>query len=346
MKVFFAPDYRKGVAYQQLLADALAAEEVEVTFPVGHRRVLPLSRGLEGWRGDLLHIHWPEKFFELRHDGLDMLRKVRYPLDLALASRRVPIVLTSHDLRPHNRAGERLLHTNFRRTYEMARAVVVHSQRAREIVCETYAMNPGKAQVIPHGDLSASLGALPGGAEARAALGLKREERVCLMFGTVEPYKGIEPVLDWWRKGRPPATLALVGKPLSPAYGREIAARAAHMGGVRLELGWQPEEALKQWLAAADCVLFNYRTIFTSGAACLARSLGLPILLPHRLDTIDLAEPHPLVFRFGELEGDFEHALERALAARADFAGAAPWRAATAWSRIAAETARVYRAIA
>ncbi len=101
MNVFFAPDYREGVAYQALLAGALAEHGVEVTFPLGHRRVLPLWRGIQHWRGDLLHLHWPEKFFEVRRDGLDFWRKVRYPLDLWLTARRLPIVLTAHDLRPH-----------------------------------------------------------------------------------------------------------------------------------------------------------------------------------------------------------------------------------------------------
>jgi len=346
MKVFFAPDYREGVAYQTLLAGALADHGVEVTFPRGHRRVLPLWRGIEGWSGDLLHLHWPEKFFEARRDGLDFWRKVRYPLDLALAARRVPIVLTAHDLHPHNRSGEALLRGNFRRTYDAARAIIVHSRKAGEALCAAYGAKPEKVRVIAHGDLSASLGPLPSRAESRAALGLAAQERLCLMFGTVEPYKGIEPVLDWWRAADPPATLAIAGKPFSPMYQAAILERAGASGKIRLELAWQTDEALKRWMAAADCVLFHYRAIFTSGAACLARSLGIPILIPRRLDTVDLAEPHPLVFRFEALESDFRPALEAALAARPDYAAAAAWRQATAWSRIAEETARVYGAVA
>jgi glycosyltransferase involved in cell wall biosynthesis len=346
VKVFFAPDYRKGVAYQALLAGALADLGVEVTFPHGHRRVLPLWRGLEGWSGDLLHLHWPEKFFEARRDGLDFWRKVRYPLDLALAARRVPIVLTAHDLQPHNRSGEALLRGNFQRTYNAARAVIVHSRQAGEAVRAAYGVESERLHVIPHGDLSASLGPLPSRAESRRALGIAAEERLCLMFGTVEPYKGIEPVLDWWRAAEPAATLAVAGKPFSPEYEAAIRERAGASGKIRLDLAWQTDEALKRWLAAADCALFHYRAIFTSGAACLARSLGIPILIPGRLDTVDLAEPHPLVFRFGALETDFRPALEAALCARPDFAAAEAWREATAWSRIAEETARVYRGVA
>ena len=344
MRVFFAPDYREGVAYQTLLAGALALQGVEVTFPRGHRRVLPLWRGIEGWSGDVLHLHWPEKFFEARRDGLDFWRKVRYPLDLALTARRLPIVLTAHDLRPHNRSGEALLPGNFQRTYDAARAIIVHSGKAGEAVREAYGAAPEKLHVIPHGDLSASLGPLPSRAEARAALGLTAEERVCLMFGTVEPYKGIEPVLDWWRAASPDATLAVAGKAFSPAYGAAIREHAAASGRIRLDLEWQTDEALKRWLAAADCVLFDYRAILTSGAACLARSLGIPILIPRRLATVDLAEPHRLVFRFDALETDFRPALEGALCARPDYAAAEEWRRATDWNRIAEQTAQVYRA--
>jgi glycosyltransferase involved in cell wall biosynthesis len=338
MKVFFAPDYRAGVAYQGLLAGALSDLGIEVTFSSGQRRVLPLWRGTREWNGDLLHLHWPEKFFELRRDGFDFLRKVRYPLDLGLTLRRLPMVLTAHDRLPHNRSGE-LLKRNFQRTYDAARAIIVHSAKAGEAVRATYGVSPEKLHVIPHGDLSASLHPLPSRAEARAALGIAAEERVCLMFGTVEPYKGIEPVVDWWRSTSPAATLAIVGKPFTADYGNGIRMRAGGASAkIRFELAWQRDEALERWLAAVDCVLFHYRAIFTSGAACLARSLGIPILIPRRLDTVDLAEPHPLVFRFEDLESDFRGGR--------DFAAAEEWRKATAWGRVAEETARVYRAVA
>jgi beta-1,4-mannosyltransferase len=352
MTVFFAPDYRAGVAYQGLLANALRDQGIEVTFPRGHRRVLPLWRGIKDWHGDILHLHWPEKFFEVRRDQFNFLRKLRYPLDLALTARKLPIVLTAHDLKPHNRTGESLLHANFQRTYNAAHAAIVHSQKAGEAITATYRVNPNRIHVIPHGDLSPSLGAtgdtppLPSRADSRAALNISDNEPLCLMFGTVEPYKGIEPVIDWWRANNPPATLAIAGKPFTPAYAGTISTLAGNAPNIRLALGWQSDTALKHWLAAADCVLFHYRAIFTSGAACLARSLGIPILIPRRLDTVDLAEPHPLVFRFDTLETDFPTALTAALSAKPDYESAAQWRADTAWPRIAALTARVYHQVA
>jgi len=346
LKVFFAPDYREGVPYQGLLAAALDELYVEVTFPYGHRRVLPLWRGVKGWDGDLLHLHWPEKYFEARRDGLDFVRRLRYPLDLGLALKRLPMVLTAHDLQPHNRSGRTLVN-NFQRTYDAARAVIVHSKAASEVVSAAYGVNPERLHVIPHGDLSVSMHPLPPRAVARVELEIPEEERVCLMFGTVEPYKGIEPVLDWWRANSPPATLAIAGKPFSPEYADVLRMRGrGAKSRIRFDLTWQSAQALERWLAAADCVLFHYRAILTSGAACAARSQGIPVLIPRRLATVDLAEPNERVFRFEELETDFLEALERALAVKPDFASATDWREATAWEKVAEQTARVYRTIA
>jgi glycosyltransferase involved in cell wall biosynthesis len=163
---------------------------------------------------------------------------------------------------------------------------------------------------------------------------------VVIMFGAVEPYKGIEDVLDYWRAKRPAAQLIVIGRPNTPEYGAAIAARS--VGVAEFRPGWLTDADLREWLAAADAVLFNYRAIFTSGAACLARSYGVPILIPRRLRTVELGEPSPFVCRF-DLESDLHDKLAQALQTTPDYDAAAPWREATAWPRIAAATAEVYR---
>ena len=112
---------------------------------------------------------------------------------------------------------------------------------------------------------------------------------------------------------------------------------------MHLDLRWLDDAALRLWLSTADAVVFNYRSIFTSGAACLARSYGVPILLPQRLDTVDLEEPNQLVFRFESFATDFDRQLAAALQRGADYPAAAGWRAHTAWPRIAKLTANAYR---
>ena len=99
---------------------------------------------------------------------------------------------------------------------------------------------------------------------------------------------------------------------------------------------------LRQWLSAADCALFNYKEIFTSGAAALARSFGLPLLIPERLKCADLREPHSHVFRFESLDKDFFSQLLKALETMPSYTCAEDWRQHTSWDYVARLTAEAY----
>jgi len=342
MKVLFAPDWRKGVPYQTLLAEALTALGVEVEFLAHYKRLLPLSRLVENRTFDVLHLHWPEAYYPQRHDGFDWFRQARFTIDLARAVRGHPLVFTAHNLGPHNRAAEFHGEQNMHAVFTTARGIIAHSAAARDCILKTHGVAPDRVHVIPHGDLSPSLGTPVPRMEAVQKLGLENEP-LCLMFGTVEPYKQIEEVIAHWRTARPKATLTIVGKPSNAAYAAHCRQLAAGLDNVSLRLEWLPDEQLRLWLSAANAAIFNYRTIFTSGAASLARSWGVPILIPRRLHTVDLAEPNARVHRFESFATDFGAALASALAIPADFTAAADWRAATAWPHLARATFEVYK---
>src|SRR5262249_51883035 len=151
-------------------------------------------------------------------------------------------------------------------------------------------------------------------------------EKIALIFGTVEPYKGLEEVIAWWRSAQPNVRLAIVGRPKTAEYGAQITSKIGQDRNVIHCFGWLSNEILRLWLSAANVIVFNYREVFTSGAACLARSFGIPILLPSRLDTVDLGEPTEYVRRFHDFATDFEQQLALALTVRPDFAAAVSWR--------------------
>lgn len=341
MKVLFAPDWRTGVPYQTLLAAALAELGVEVDFLAGYKRVLALTRLVQGRAFDVLHLHWPEAYYPRQNDGFDWWRQARFATDLALATRRHPLVFTAHNFAPHNRSGEFCEERNARAPFVQARAVIAHSAAARDRIVQERGVPAERVHVIPHGDLSPPLGTPVSRAAARRQLALP-DGPLCLMFGTLEPYKGIEEVLAHWRTARPAATLVLAGKPCDADSAARLTGLAQGQERVVLRLGWMSDAQLGQWLSAVDAVIFNYRQIFTSGAAALARAWGVPVVLPRRLTTVDLAEPSAFVRRFDSFATDFGSALAGALATAPNFAAAADWRAATAWARIARATAGVY----
>jgi beta-1,4-mannosyltransferase len=340
--VVFAPDWREGVPYQRLLADALANHGVSVSFLENYKRVLPLRRLMQERRCDLLHIHWPEAYYPAKGDAWDWFRRARFPLDLAGALRRCALAVTAHNLHAHNRPDESFALRNTGATFRSARVVFAHSDIAKTRLVESFGLVRERVRVIPHGDLSVTLGSPMPADEARRALGLKNG-KLALVFGAVEPYKGQEAIIEWWKRTKPGATLAIVGKPVSEEYEKQIAKLIGNSPDIVASFGWLDDAQLKLWLCAADVTVFNYRQIFTSGAANLARSWGLPILLPSRLDTITLDEPSPFVHRFTSLDTDFARHLQDALLVAPDYAAAASWRETCAWDTVARLTADGYR---
>ncbi len=342
MRVLMAPDFREGNPYQRLLSEALAVRGVEAEFPVGYHRVMPLVRSLRGHKANVLHLHWAEAYYREARDGLDWLRAARFPWDLDLACRRMPLVATAHNLYPHNRQRVGVIRRAAGCVYRRARRVIVHGVKIPGVLVNEFGVDPERCRYVPHGDLSV---VLPEGlpkAEARRVLGLDVAGPLCLMFGSVEPYKGIKEVVEFWCEARPEMKLVVVGMPRDEEYASEVGVMAGRTGSVEVRFAWLDDQALANWLSAADVVVFNYRAILVSGAATLARSLGKAIVLPERLETIDLEEPHPLVFRFDDLRGNFLAQIESALAGGSRPDLAAEWRAHHAWDNVARLTREVY----
>ncbi len=338
----FAPDWRNGVPYQRLLAEALPAHGVKVSFLANYRRVFPLRRLMKTQPCDVLHLHWPEAYYPVKGDMWDWFRRFRFPFDLAGAIRGRALAVTAHNLHAHNRGNEPFEFRNARAALRMAGVVFAHSEIAKKRLIETFGLLPERIRIIPHGDLSVTLGTPVSGDEARAALGLKNE-KVALIFGAVEPYKGQEEIIEWWKHAKPGAKLVIAGKPHTDDYRAHIAKLSEGEPNIVTQFGWLDDAQLKLWLCAANVTIFNYRQIFTSGAANLARSWGLPMLLPKRLDTVALDEPSPFVHRFERLDSDFATRLDEAFRVASDFSAAAQWRAECSWNTVAGLTADGYR---
>lgn len=344
-RVLMAPDYRAGNPYQQLLVEALAESGVESEFPIGYRRVMPLSRMLGSSRADLLHLHWPDAYFRVAGDRVDAWRICRFPIDLTIARRKMPLVATAHNLYPHNRVRSKALHVATRAYYRQARRVIVHGSAIPAALEQAFGLDRSHCRFVPHGDLSVIMPSPKSREDARQALGMDLTEPVCLMFGSVEPYKGIVEMIQFWMRQRLPYKLVVAGFPRDEEYAQQVSRLAQGSENIVLRLGWMDDQALADWLAAADAVLFNYQAILVSGAATLARSLGTPIVLPQRLVSIDLSEPHPLVFRFDESDTHLVAQIEAAMSRGTHPELAADWRTQHAWGNVAKLTRAVYEEV-
>jgi len=267
------------------------------------------------------------------------------PLDVHLLPRRVPLVLTAHDVLPRQpRPGQLRAQ---RRLYERVDAVVVHSEHGAARLRDELGIDPAKVHVLPHGAF-AHLADRPLGDRALPPELAAVEQPVVLCFGLIRPYKGIDVLLDAWR-GISDAELWIVGLPkmdLAPL-------RAAAPRGVRFVPRFVADDEIAPFFHRAELVVLPYREIDQSGVLATALAFGSPLLLTD-------VGGFPEVAATGAAElvppGDapaLHAALARLLAdpAARDRLAAAAHAAARpggpfAWDAIAAQHLALYRTLA
>jgi glycosyltransferase involved in cell wall biosynthesis len=192
------------------------------------------------------------------------------PLDVHLLPQRVPTVLTAHDVLPREpRPGQLRAQ---RRLYERVDHVVVHSEHGRARLTGELGIDPARVTVIPHGaftHLAALDGPLPSELSAPPP-----GTPVVALTGLLRPYKGVDVLLDAWRRfgAAPPGELWIVGLPRMPLP-------ADLPPGVRLVPRFVSDAELAAVLRRADLVTLPYREIDQSGVLYAALGLGRPLLL-------------------------------------------------------------------
>lgn len=195
------------------------------------------------------------------------------PLDVHLLPPAGPLVLTAHDVLPREPRRGQL--SAQRRLYERVDAVVAHSSHGRRRLLEQLGVAPDKVTVIPHGafeHLTRVDGERPLPTELAAVQG-----PVVLFFGLLRPYKGIDVLLDAWRRlgPDPGAELWIIGR----ARMDTSALRAASPSTVRWIERFVADEEVAAYFRRADLAVLPYRQAEQSGVLFTALAFGTPLLV-------------------------------------------------------------------
>ena len=192
-------------------------------------------------------------------------------IDWRLARGDAPRVLTAHDVLPREpRPGQR---GGAKRLLRSMDAVVVHSEAgARRLVSEV-GVGAERVHVIPHGPFDHlarnGVGSLP--RELGAPV-----KPVVLFFGLIRPYKGLDVLVEAWRRLDPDAELWVVGAP-----------RGVDLDPLRAAAGpkarWVPrfvsDAELGAIFRAAAVAVLPYREIDQSGVLYTALAFNTPLVL-------------------------------------------------------------------
>ena len=217
---------------------------------------------------DIVHVQY-----------LPLLRG-RLPLDLwfvkACQRRGSKILLTVHDLLPHDTADR--YRATFRQLYSQVDGIICHSEHIRERLAEEFGVEDTAVAVIPHGPFFYDL-PMTAGAAARWK---RQDELLVLWQGILFPYKGVDVLLEAWRRVEAEVENAwlLIAGTGPPELLAEVRGQIDRLGlrRVRLELTFVSTDDLVAMYRAADIVAYPYRAITTSGALATGLALGKTIV--------------------------------------------------------------------
>lgn len=266
--------------YQSELARHLHQRGIEV---------VNRTRGMQGLvrdvlrkreRAALLHFHWLPGFRSGLMGWLGAFVQIFRIRMLRIMG--VPMVWTVHNLYHHEAQCKRVDRWVYRNMAACMRGVITHSKTARvEVIREYDLADSLKVAVIPHGNYVEAYPNHGDQGRARHELALGRKTLVFLFFGEVRRYKGVLDLVRSFPISRPSNVVLLIaGRPGDPLIQEDLERDAEKNPGVRLELGFVPDDKVQTYLNACDVVVLPYQDMLTSGAAILAMSFGRACIAP------------------------------------------------------------------
>jgi glycosyltransferase involved in cell wall biosynthesis len=156
----------------------------------------------------------------------------------------------------------------------------------KQELVSVFGMSGDAVSVIPYGYNNAVPETALTTAEARLQLGLGGSDRVVLFFGAIAPYKGLDVLVEAFRRlvsKNPAYRLVVAGQPKGGCGGylqgvqRAVAEQCAP-GQVLQKVGYIPDCEMEVYFKAADVLVLPYRAIYQSGILFLAYRFGLPVV--------------------------------------------------------------------
>lgn len=226
------------------------------------------------------HRHGTIHFTGLLASRLLWFEGIILPCWFRLWSRRY--IHTAHNALPHGRERCKLTRFIYRWAYRFPHHIVAHSRSVATQLATEFNVHPSRLAVISIG-LNDEIPTLDcSQAEARRRLGLPVAGRFALCFGKVEPYKGVDLLIEAWGHFRNPDTrLYIVGSCRDADHGARLGQaidRSPRAASIEWRQAFVSNDEAALWLRACDVGVLPYRQISQSGVIFLFLRHGLPIV--------------------------------------------------------------------
>jgi D-inositol-3-phosphate glycosyltransferase len=226
----------------------------------------------------LFHIQWLNKFTYFDRTLLNIYYK--------LLGKK--LVFTAHDINYRKLVGKDSLFNSLslKFMYGIVDHIVVHTEKMKTELIESYNVKEDKISVIPFGinEVMPKTDLTRG--QSRKKLNLRDDEKILLFFGNIAPYKGLEYLvlaLVHLKNTFKDLKLVIAGriKVDCQAYWEEIQ-KIIHKHDLEeniiKRIEYIPEDEAEVYFKAADVLILPYKNIFQSGLIYTSYHFGLPVV--------------------------------------------------------------------
>lgn len=223
----------------------------------------------------IYHLHFPNKILFIDFVILHIILKLR----------SIKIIYTAHNI-DFNRDNKQ----NFYRSivlkinYKLVDAVIVHNKYSATILNNSYPDTLNKTHIVRIGINIAAYNGSMDKKEARDLLGISSVSKTILFFGGINPYKGLEILLQAFSELinlDTTYTLVIAGSPRNKEYFFMIKSLIENLNlksYIKEYYGFIPDDEVERFFKASDCCVLPYKSIFQSGVHLLSYSFGIPVI--------------------------------------------------------------------
>jgi D-inositol-3-phosphate glycosyltransferase len=237
-----------------------------------------LMRYAAGTSPRVFHILWNSKIQIFDRTLLMLYYKV-------LGKR---VALTAHNVNQAKRDSTDtwLNRITLRIQYHLCDDIFVHTRKMKDELIREFGVKDRSVTVIRHPINNAFPDTSLSPSEAKRRLGLEDAHKTILCLGKIKPYKGIEYLLQAFKKLAAEDMqyrLVIAGEVQkgSESYLESLVQMTPvelKKGLVILKTQFIPDKDMELYLKAADVLVLPYKDIFQSGVLFLGYSFGLPVI--------------------------------------------------------------------
>lgn len=206
------------------------------------------------------------------------------------------------------------------RLAELVDTLHFHSAGSVAEVAKAFPIDPQKVRIARHGNYLGAYPDLISREVARDYLQISPDDDVILFNGQVRKYKGIDTLLQVFRRivaGRPSALLIIAGAAREdPLANLDHPLSELERSRIRYVDRFIDDAELQVYLRAADFAVYPYRNILTSGSLMLALTFGLPVVIPEVAMTREVLQHGNAGLTYDGSEQGLERALDAMLGSK------------------------------